>query len=168
MWQLTHSKIYQSEMELMMRFGIWMTNVAHINRVNSLNLNYTLGVNQFADLTKKEFKERHLCRLEKPLNIKRETVERIYVPESVDWIAAGAVTAVQDQRDCGSCWAFGAVAALEGAYKQKGNSLTKFSEQQLVDCVPNGCNGGWQANGFEWWESNAAVSETCYPYHARK
>ena len=48
-------------MELMMRFGIWLSTHAKILDVNSQNLNYTFGHNQFSDLTAKEFKEQALC-----------------------------------------------------------------------------------------------------------
>ena len=67
------------------------------------------------------------------------------VPNSVDWIAAGAVNAIKDQGQCGSCWSFSAVGALEGAWKLKTGTLLSFAEQQLVDCstANSGCNGGW-------------------------
>ncbi|CUI15338.1 cathepsin L, putative [Bodo saltans] len=72
---------------------------------------------------------------------------------SVDWQKTpdvpleGAVTRIKNQGACGSCWAFATVAAIEGMYKQKGRSLSSFSEQYILDCLPptvglNGCQSG--------------------------
>lgn len=38
------------------------------------------------------------------------------LPTAVDWRGTGADGLVKDQATCGSCWAFGATAALQGAY----------------------------------------------------
>jgi C1A family cysteine protease len=67
------------------------------------------------------------------------------VPNAVDWVSAGAVNAVKDQGQCGSCWAFSAAGTMESAVKIKSGTLYNFSEQQLVDCstANYGCNGGW-------------------------
>ena len=62
----------------------------------------------------------------------------------IDWVSLGAVNPIRDQGYCGSCWAFSAVTALEGAWFIKTGQLLNFSEQQLVDCSSSnyGCNGG--------------------------
>ena len=86
----------------------------------------------------------------------------------IDWRAKGAVTPVKDQAQCGSCWAFSTVAAMEGAFFVNSGSLVSLSEQDLVSCdkVDSGCNGGLMDNAFVWIKSNGICAEAEYPYTA--
>jgi len=67
------------------------------------------------------------------------------LPDEVDWVIAGGVVAVKDQGQRGSCWAFSATAAIEGAHFVKTGKLLPLAEQQFVDCDTSsyGCGGGW-------------------------
>ncbi|MBA0627814.1 hypothetical protein Godav_022622 [Gossypium davidsonii] len=91
------------------------------------------------------------------------------VPSSMDWRSKGAVTNIKDQGQCGCCWAFSAVAAMEGITKLKTGNLVSLSEQELVDCDINGedegCSGGLMDDAFEFIISNKGLTtESSYPY----
>ncbi len=96
------------------------------------------------------------------------------LPKALDWRSSKAVTPIRDQGNCGSCYAFAAVAAIESALiiAKKGNAATlDLSEQQLVDCTWNyynlGCNGGIMDACFEYLTFMSLMPEASYPYVTR-
>ncbi len=97
------------------------------------------------------------------------------LPAAWDWRTSGAgLTPVRDQGQCGSCWAFATVGALESAFKVKMGSDVNASEQFLVSCNSSGysCNGGWFAHDYhantlgKLQTAAGAVAETTTPYTA--
>jgi len=87
------------------------------------------------------------------------------------------ITAVKDQGQCGSCVAFGSIAAIEGTFQvgsSNPNSGISLSEAQLFYCYggssgrvcgynqePN--SGWWPAAALEASKSGLCT-ETCFPY----
>jgi len=93
------------------------------------------------------------------------------VPCKKDWQNLGKVTSVKNQANCGSCWAFAAVAAVESAYLINYNNYLNLSEQELVSCATSswgnfGCSGGWPHKALDYIIKNRIHKETTFPYTA--
>jgi C1A family cysteine protease len=157
-------------------FKNWVSNHKFIEEVNSRNLTYTLGHNQFSGMDSIEFREylgiSNILLSDEHENLAHPIDHVGKVPDSVDWTTTGAVTPVKDQGQCGSCWSFSTTGALEAVYFNKYKSLQSFSEQQLVDCDNRrnggkdmGCSGGLMDNAFSWISKHGGLcSESDYPY----
>ncbi|CAF2514820.1 unnamed protein product [Rotaria sp. Silwood2] len=177
-----HKKQYINAREEQYRYTVFKDNVAMINRHNldaDLGLHtYTLKINQFADMTHEEFVRTMLgglkltpkkIDLSKPLDLSLNGK----IPASVDWREKGAViTVIEDQGQCGSCWAFTATGALEGQHAIKTGNLVRLSAQNLMDCSGSfgnyGCNGGLMDSAFEYIKANNGVDTAAsYPYEAQ-
>lgn len=164
------------------RKAIFEENVRRINEVNSKNLPYRLDINEFADISKAEFRQSKFgmkkprpdgflgAVRKSPSYLGRHQYSGASVPEAVDWSSLGAVTPVKDQQMCGSCYAFSATGALEGRIEIARGQLLSLSEQQIVDCSQesgnNGCNGGLMDFVFQYVTDHGICSESDYPYSA--
>jgi C1A family cysteine protease len=153
--------------EYAMRFQIFSQNyhkIMHHNMMQAETKGYTMAMNKFGAMTDAEYKRmlgfKGASRTGKAANLSTASL-----PASVDW-RGKAVSGVKNQGQCGSCWAFSTVGAMEGAYALKHGKIQTFSEQQLVDCSKqnNGCNGGLMDYAFQYLEKNALDSEAAYPY----
>ncbi|KAM6330858.1 cathepsin K [Alca torda] len=176
LWKKTYRKQYNGKADEVARRLIWEKNLKYIN---THNLEHALGVHTFelamnhlGDMTSEEV-VRTMTGLKVPRDRPRRN-ETLYVPDwterappAVDWRRKGYVTPVKNQGQCGSCWAFSSVGALEGQLKRKTGKLLSLSPQNLVDCVANndGCGGGYMTNAFEYVRQNRGIdSEDAYPY----
>jgi C1A family cysteine protease len=91
---------------------------------------------------------------------------RAAAPAKLDWSAQGATTAVKDQGQCGSCWAYSATEGIEAGLFMATGQLTKLSEQQIISCdkEDGGCDGGDLPTAFDYVQSNGGIdTQSNYP-----
>jgi cathepsin L len=160
-------------------FATFTDNLAYIEASNAApSKSYKMGVNAFTDITRGEFAASHLSNRMTPRGTSHwNVVSRPLapgwpgkgMPQAIDWRASGWVTDIKDQGQCGSCWAFSAVGAIEGQHANATGQLTSFSEQNLVDCAYDygceGCDGGWPEAAMRYVADNKGLdTEGSYPY----
>ncbi len=89
------------------------------------------------------------------------------LPASWDWRTMGGTNPARNQGGCGSCWAFGAVAAFESYHKILTGETLYFSEQQCLVCNidDSDCEGGVPTACYNLWDTYGAVLRTCMPYY---
>jgi KDEL-tailed cysteine endopeptidase len=172
------NKVYDSDEDFFSHFNVFKSNVRSIIEHNSIiEKNFTLGINQFSDLTAEEFKALYINSGYKGATVgsygcKTYTSAATSAPASIDWRQKNAVTSVKDQGQCGSCWTFSSTGASEGAWAISTGKLIDLSEQQLVDCATgvsygsHGCNGGQMEGADKYLIANGQCSLASYPYTA--
>lgn len=165
-----YNKQYEAS-EFFQRYSIFKTNLELIVKTNMGNESFTLGMNEFGDLTFDEFKKTHFGLKPRPARADyymTAPVDVSSLPASVDWTTKGVVTPIKNQGQCGSCWAFSATGSIEGAHAIKTGNLISLSEQELVDCAGaygnQGCAGGLMDDAFQYVVAKGLCKETDYPY----
>lgn len=97
------------------------------------------------------------------------------VPTKFDWRnkdGKNFVTPVKYQGDCGACWAFASVGALESKYliqlNKPYNNMLDLSEQIMISCnsFGGGCEGGYLDSAANFLKNYGTYDESCYPYKA--
>ena len=175
-FQEKFAKKYENVEELESRFTIFRENLHNIITHNAdRSQNFTMGVNQFTDLTPEEFKAQMIRGLKAPVGsfgCGTFSNSASGAPASIDWRTKGAVTTVKDQGQCGSCWTFSSTGAMEGAWAITKGQLIDLAEQELVDCAglkygSMGCNGGQMEGAFKFIIENGQCAASSYPYTAK-
>ena len=170
-WMMKYGKTYGNQSDKSYRLAVFSENMSKVEEHSyNTHATYKLGLNKFADLTSEEFSKQYLgYKKQSKVNMaQRESADN--APKSKDWTNTGAVTAVKDQAQCGSCWAFSTTGALEGLYYLTNQKTRSFSEQQLMDCSSSfgnmSCDGGLMDNAFDYIKEHGVTDESNYPYTA--
>jgi hypothetical protein len=90
--------------------------------------------------------------------------------DSVNWVDKGMLKDhVEDQGNCGSCWAFATTQSMEAAFAIKNGKSIKLSKQQLIDCETHskGCKGGLLHTVMEYAKEKGIELSNDYPYMMR-
>jgi len=95
-------------------------------------------------------------------------------PAAVNWRETEAVTAIKNQGQCGSCWAFSATEAIESqlVLSSGDDFAIELSPQQIASCTPStgsygcqGCNGGFTEGAYNYLSSGTYLANSFYiPY----
>lgn len=176
-WQQTHKKAYSSVDEEVDRFNIFRNNLRYYER-KTANDTAVYGVDPWSDLTMEEFLSQQAGCARAPLDclqstppMDKEEVASILREHGseINWVEKGAVTAVKNQGQYGTCWSFGATGIMEGINVVQGkHKLVAVSEQELIDCSSCGGYVGCCLTKYYVAKTDGiADTEQSYPYKGR-
>ena len=149
-WMRSTNQFFTGE-EYNTRLGIFLSNSRLIKEHNSRNdKKFTVSLNKFAALTPEEYKSLLGFNIDMKKRVAVK-INRRSNADSLDWREKGVVNEIKDQAQCGSCWAFSSIQAVESANAISTGTLQRYSEQNLVDCVTgcSGCDGGLMTIAYD-------------------
>jgi C1A family cysteine protease len=179
-WMQQYEKVYATDVETTTRFTNFQNSKKIVERNNQIaeaQGGAMFGLTKFADLSRHEFKQQVLAKEFLPTaEDQREylvTPANVAAPESFDWRSKSKVTAIKNQGQCGSCWAFSATENIESVWMIKkdltNHTMAPLAPQQIVDCdhVDGGCNGGDTPTAYKYViNAGGLETEKEYPYRA--
>jgi len=166
--------MYTTE-EYQYRLAVFASNLDLIDQLNEAsNGGATFALNEYADMSPQEFRRKYNGYVPVP-KTERSLLDlpNLAAPDTYSWITEGKVTAVKNQEQCGSCWAFSATENIESVWMIAKNltaaTMKPLAPQQIVDCDrrDGGCNGGDTITAFEYViQAKGQDTEASYPYKA--
>ncbi|EFA82951.1 peptidase C1A family protein [Heterostelium album PN500] len=108
--------------------------------------------------------------LDRPKKIYKTLPHNVNLPTNFDaaqqWPQCPTIGAIQNQAECGSCWAFGAIESISDRFCIHKNESVQLSFQDLITCdnQDNGCEGGDPYTAYKYVQKNGVVTSNCQPY----
>jgi len=188
-WHFLYERTYTFDSEeARNRYAIFKAKLKLIKEHNAKNLSYKLGLNQFSDMDITEFKEKMCTKqvlqgdeLDKFISETQSESFKFLEDDDDDLTKRNLgynpidykqfFGEARNQGNCGGCWAFSTLAAIEGVIGKSRNQAGRFlSTQQLIDCDKSnrGCNGGVFGNAFNYIVKNGVEFDSDYGYIAKR
>lgn len=191
LWHQIHEKDKKYNLnsdEGLYRFKIFQSNLIQIKKRNEELSSFRLGPGPYSDLTLEEYRNKIVNKNEyqsKVFEKKNSSLKHFLLKTDNSWENKQKIKAkpinlnnedwsayfpkVRDQQSCGSCWAFSAIATIEGRLAKLNGKIEELSPQYLVDCSTKdeGCDGGFFDSAFEYIIENGICSEKEYPYDGK-
>uniref|UniRef100_A0A1I7SH75 Inhibitor_I29 domain-containing protein n=2 Tax=Bursaphelenchus xylophilus TaxID=6326 RepID=A0A1I7SH75_BURXY len=174
------NKEYKDNSTVSERFQKFRDSLKRVEALQKASKLAKFGPTMFSDLSPQEFKEKYtgirgvkdIKQLHStaspatPIRAKRDA------PASFDWREKNGVTSVKRQKQCGCCYAFSAIGAIESQHKIKTGEEVDLSEQQAVSCTykqeqydnNNGCDGGSAGGVLQYAIDHGLTTESQWKY----
>jgi len=171
-FKAAYMKTYDSDVDEKARYNLFLESKDRVAKLNALNGAVAFGITWTSDRYEEE---KHKKGLKKPEGwtptapVREATLPRS--PKSIDWSLTDAVTAVKNQGQCGSCWAFSATEAVESqlTVSTGGQYRIDLSPQQITSCTPangtygcQGCQGGFTEGAYDYLKTVAGLSNSFF------
>lgn len=174
-WADKFSKSYASVDIQATKMNVFFDNCEKISQHNQAGEHtYTLGMNNFGDLTRDEFQTIYASgHLEEPAEHADDFIEHMHrqrrsldwddedddedeeigsdLPDELDWEKKGLTTSVKTQGHCGACYIFSTLAAVETRCAIRNWPLRSLSVQAELDCLDDqSCVKGFQSHVYKF------------------
>jgi len=177
-WMEQQGKVYATQVEYQTRLANFIASTKKIAELNARSQaegsSATFALNKFSDLSEEEFSVRLGMKGYTPKDLPNVPVFQPGTeapPNAFDWRTKNGITAVKDQMQCGSCWAFSCTESIESVHMIKENKpVPALSPQQIVDCdhFDGGCNGGDLPTCYQYVKGTKGLETNAnYPYTAK-
>jgi len=154
---------------------VTQSRVAELNKLNGKAGKDVFGITWMADRYENEKNKKGL---RKPKDFVPEAPVRemkaLRGTKGINWRYTEAVTAIKNQGQCGSCWAFSATEAVESQMilGTGGKLAIDLSPQQIASCTPStgkygclGCEGGFTEGAYDYLKTVTGLANSFYiPY----